>query len=186
MSTTILNFEKAEVVATNKKEAIEMVTNIYGHCRGEATQAYKIWLEKQHGVVSDRALKEFMLDYLNKKTKNCPGDGCFITLESAVSDTRERPYVITDVKNEHGKRKYKKVYQVIDDETGLVLAEVLTNKADAKNKSKELIKNGFHGKISCKLAHKVVEGQEVVFTAEYAPSKNTKPGRYMVFGIKKD
>ena len=182
----ILNFKKQELVAENKEAAKAQMEETLFHYSGDATQAYKNWKDKQTNGVTERGVKEFMLDYLAKKSKNCPGSGYLITVEPAVSDTRERPYNIKDVKNEEGKRKYKKTYQLIDDATGVVLGEVQTNKADAKNLAKEIIKNGFKGKMSCKLAHKVVEGQEVVFTAEYAPSKNTKNGTYIAFGIVAD
>ena len=182
MSTTILNFKKVEVVAASREEAVAQVENTYFHINGDATQAFKNWKQKQNGGVTDRAVKEFMLDYLNKKGKNCPGAGYMITMDAAIGDTRERPYSINDVPNE-GKRKYKKTYQLIDRATGVVLAELQTNKADAKNLAKEIIKSGFKGVIDCKLAHKVVEGQEIVFTAEYTPSKNTKNGTWLAFGI---
>ena len=182
MSTTILNFKKVEVVAASREEAVAQVENNYFHINGDATQAFKNWKQKQNGGVTERAIKEFMLDYLAKKTKNCPGSGYMITMDAAIGDTRERPYSIEDVKNE-GRRKYAKVYQLIDNETGAVLAECDTNKAEAKNLSKELIKNGYKGKGYCKLAHKVVEGQEVAFTFEYTPSKNTKNGTWIAFGI---
>ena len=182
MSTTILNFKKVEVVAANREEAVAQVENTYFHVSGDATQAFKNWKSKQTGGVTDRAVKEFMLDYLSRKGKNCPGAGYMITVDPAVGDTRERPYSIKDVPNE-GRRKYKKVYQLIDTNTGVVMGEVATNKADAKNLAKDIIKGGFKGKLECNLAHKVTEGQETVFTAEYTPSKNTKNGTWIAFGI---
>lgn len=178
----ILNFKKVEIVASSKEEAKEIMNNTLFHYSGDATQAFKNWKQSKNGAVTEREIKEFMLDYLNKKSKNCPGSGFMITLDPAVGDTRERPYTIEDVKNE-GRRKYKKVYQLIDRETGVVLAECDTNKADSKNVAKELIKAGFKGKGYCKLAHKVSEGQETVFTFEYTPSKNTKNGTFLCFGI---
>ena len=141
MSTQILNFKKVELVAESKEAAIEMMEEQYFHCQGDATQAYHNWKEKQTSGITDRALKEFMLDYLNKKGKNCPGAGYIITLDSAVKDTRERPYKIDDVKSE-GKRKFKSMYKWIDSATKTVICQVDTNKADAKNAIKELYKSG--------------------------------------------
>lgn len=182
MSTTILNFKKFEVVKASKKEAEAYVEEYFGHYSGDATQKYNNWKEKQTNGITERSVKEFMLDYLAHKIKNAPGTGFIITLDPAVTDSRQRPYKIEDVKNTEGKRKYKKVYQLIG-ENGEVLGECDSNKAEAKNLAKEIIKNGYKGKGSCKLAHKVVEGQETVFNFEYAPSKNTKNGTYLVFGI---
>lgn len=178
----ILNFKKREIVATSKEEAKEIMENTLFHYSGDATQAFKNWKQSQKGAVTEREVKEFMLDYLNKKSKNCPGSGFMITVDPAVSDTRERPYSIEDIPNE-GRRKFKKTYQLIDVETGVVLGETQENKAVAKQLAKEIIKGGFKGKMKCNLAHKVIEGQETVFTAEYTPSKNTKNGTWICFGI---
>lgn len=186
MSTTVVNFKKLEVVADSKQDAKEQVESNYFHIMGDATFAYKKWKSKQVNGVTERGMKEFMLNYLAEKSKNCPNAGFLITIEPSVSDTRERPWKIADIKNEQGKRKYKKTYQLIDNETGVVLGEVQTNKSDAKNLAKEVIKNGFKGKGTCRLAHKVVEGQEEVFTFQYEPSKNTKKGTWIAFGILND
>ena len=63
MSTTILNFKKVEVVAASREEAIAQVENAYFHVNGDATQAFKNWKQKQTGGVTERAIKEFMLEY---------------------------------------------------------------------------------------------------------------------------
>lgn len=185
MSTTILNFDKSEIVATSKEEAKEIMVNTMFGYGGDATQAYNLWMEKQGGAVTDRALKEFMLDYLAKKSKNCPNVGYLITLTSAVKDTRERPYKIENVKNEDGKRKFKTVYKWMDKETGVEVAKSDKNKADAMNAIKELYKSGaYKGDAELVKSKDVVEGQAVVATAKYTPSKNTKNGHYIAFGIK--
>lgn len=182
MSMQIVNFKKVEVVAESREAAIAQVESTLFHVNGDATQAYKNWKAKQTKGITERDVKEFMLDYLAKKGKNCPGAGYIITVESAVGDSRERPYKFNDFKND-GKRKYKKVYQLIDKETGIVLKEVTTTKADAKNETKNLIKNGFHGTVQCKLIHKVIEGTEIIFEGVYTPSKNAKHGNWIAFGI---
>ena len=183
MSTTILNFKKVEVVAASREEAVAQVENAYFHVNGDATQAFKNWKQKQNGGVTDRAVKEFMLDYLAKKGKNCPGAGYMITVDAAIGDTRERPYSIADIPNE-GKRKFRTVYKWIDRETGTVVAQSDKNKADAKNAIKELYKAGLYkGNADLVKSKDVVEGQAVVATAEYTPSKNTKNGTWIAFGI---
>lgn len=182
---TVVNFKKANIVADSKEMAIEQMERDLFHYSGDATQAYKNWKAKQTGMVGERELKEFMLDYLAKKGKNCPNSGFLICIDNAVKDTRERPYTINNIKGD-GKRKYKKMYQLVDKATGVVIKEVSTNKADAINVAKELIKDGFHGTLVCKLAHKVVEGVETVFEATYTPSKSTKKGEWICFGIMKD
>jgi hypothetical protein len=183
MSTTILNFKKVELVAASKDEAIAKMEETLFHYNGDATQAYKNWKSKQTKGITERDVKEFMLDYLAKKGKNCPGGGYLITLEASVADTRERPYKIEDVKSE-GKRKFKTFYKWIDSETGVVVASVDTNKADAKNVLKELYKSGaYKGNASLVKTKDVVEGEATVATAKYTPSKNTKNGTWLAFGI---
>lgn len=185
MSTKILNFEKIEVVAESKEAAIAQVEENLFHVNGDATQAFKNWKQKQNGGVTERMVKEFMLEYLEKKGKSCPGAGYMITVESSVADTRERPYKIEDVKNEEGKRVWKKQYKWIDKETGKCVASVDTNKADAKNALKELYKSGeYRGDAELWVTKDVKEGQPIVATAKYTPSKNTKNGTWLAFGIK--
>lgn len=183
MSTKVLNFKKLEVVAESKEAAIAQVEESLFHINGDATQAFKNWKSKQNGGVTERAVKEFMLDYLNKKGKNCPGAGYMITVDAAIGDTRERPYRVEDIPSE-GKRKFKTVYKWIDDETGTVVAQSDKNKADAKNEIKELYKAGLYkGNAKLVKSKDVIEGQSVVATAEYTPSKNTKNGTWIAFGI---
>ena len=184
MSTTILNFKKTEVVAESREAAKVYVEENLFHVQGDATQAYKNWIEKQGGAVTERDLKEFMLDYLMKKTKNCPGSGFIICVDPAVTDTRERPYKFEDVKNEEGKRVWKKQYKWIDKDTKTVICSVDTNKTDAKNALKELYKSGaYKGNAELYVTKDVEKGQPIVATAKYTPSKNTKNGRFYAFGI---
>lgn len=183
MSTTILNFKKVEVVAESKEAAIAQIESTLFHVNGDATQAYKNWKAKQTKGITERDVKEFMLEYLAKKGKNCPGAGYLITIESSVTDTRERPYKIDDVKGD-GKRKFKTFYKWIDKETKTVVCQVDTNKADAKNAIKELYKSGkYKGNAELVKTKDVVEGQAIVATAQYTPSKNTKNGTWLAFGI---
>ena len=183
MSTTILNFKKVEIVAESKEAAIAQMEKTLFHYVGDATQAYKNWKAKQTKGITERDVKEFMLNHLERKNKNCPGSGFLITIESAVGDTRERPYRIEDVPNE-GKRKFKTVYKWIDRETGVTVCSVDTNKADAKNALKEAYKTGaYKGKADLVKSKDVSEGQAIVATAEYTPSKNTKNGTWIAFGI---
>lgn len=183
MSTKILNFKKVEVVADNREAAVAQVEETLFHVSGDATQAFKNWKSKQTKGITDRDITEFMLAYLEKKGKSCPGAGYMITMESAVADTRERPYKIEDVKSE-GKRKFKTFYKWMDTETKTTVCQVDTNKADAKNALKELYKSGaYKGDADLIKTKEVIEGQAVVATAKFTPSKNTKKGTWLAFGI---
>ena len=115
-----LNFERLEVSGATKEEALEKAP--FG-IQGDATQAYRNFRKQVGDRWTDRDMKAFMLQYLEKKSKNLPGVGFYITLESAVADTRERPYRFEDAEPNKGTRKYVRTYQIIDNETGAVIAE---------------------------------------------------------------
>ena len=153
---------------------------------GDATQAYKLWKKKQVNGVTESDKKQFMLDYLAKKSKNVAGVGFSITLESAIADSRERPYGIHDKKNESGARKYKTTYQLIDMTTGVVVAETSETKAKAKEIAKDLYVNkGFKGNLVCTFTKQVVNGEPIAFEVEYTPSKSARVGSYLVFGVER-
>ena len=179
----IMNFKRMEVNGATKEEALAKAPF---DIMGDATQAYKIWRKKQVNGVTDADKKEFMLEYLAKKSKNCAGVGFSITIESAVADTRERPYKIEDVKNDKGARKYKTIYQIIDKATGAVIAQTDETKAKAKEIAKTLYTDkGFKGDLICTYTKQVVDGEPTAFTATYTPSKSSRVGSYLVFGIER-
>lgn len=179
MSTMVMNFKCVEVVGATKEEALEKAP--FNSILKDATQAYKNWHAKQ-STVTAADKKQFMLDYIAKNSKNAPGVGFSITETPAVKDTRERPWTITDIKNE-GKRGYKTFHVLKDAATGVELGRVDTTKKDAKDLAKEIIANGFKGKGYSELQKQVVEGSAKEFTFEYTPSKSTQNGTYTVFGI---
>jgi hypothetical protein len=180
----ILNFKRMEVSGATKDEALAKAPF---SIMGDATQAYKIWRKTQKDGITDSDKKQFMLDYLAKKSKNVAGVGFYITIESAVADTRERPYHIEDVKNETGARKYKTTYEIKDNTTGVVLATTTETKAKAKELAKKLYtENGLNHDVTCTYSKQVVDGQPVAFTVKYTPSKSAKVGSYIVFGIVAD
>jgi hypothetical protein len=184
MSTTILNFKKVELVAESQEAARAKMEETLFHYNGDATQAFHNWKKRGTKGITDRDIKEFMLDYLSKKSKNAPGCGYLITLDSAVKDTRNRPYKINNVKNEEGARKFKTIYIAIDKETGATIGKWDTNKADALNAIKEMYKNGLYkGNFDLNKIKEVVSGQAKVAEGWYTPSKNTKNGTYLAFGI---
>lgn len=181
--TQFLNFKVTEVTGATKEEALAKAPF---DIMGDATQAFKIWKKKQTQAITEADKRQFMLDYLSKKSKNVAGVGFVITQESAVADTRERPYKINDVKNESGARKYKTTYQLIDEATGAVIAETNETKAKAKEIAKELYtEHGFKGNLTCTYTKQVVDGEPIAFKAQYTPSKSSRVGTYLVFGIER-
>ena len=180
MATVVMNFKSVEVTGATKQEALNKAP--FNTIMRDATSAYKKLLEK--GAVTPEMLKQFMLDYIASNSRNAPGIGFSITLQSAVASKRERPYTIEDVKNEKGKRKFASVYKWIDDETGAVVASSTGTKKEAKDALKKLYINGsYTGNATMKIFKDVVEGEPVAAKAKYTPSKGTQEGKYIVFGI---
>lgn len=177
----IMNFKRLEVTGVTKEEAL---ANAPFFIQGDATQAYRNVRKNHTGSWTDADMKQFMLDYLAKKSKNAPGSGYYITVESAVADTRERPYTIEDIKNEKGARKYKTVYRWIDCNNGTLVVETDTTKADAKDAFKKaIVEGGYRGEADLVMDKKCIEGQAVVAHGKYTPSKSSRNGVYLVFGI---
>lgn len=178
-----MNFKRVEIVADSKKDAIAKIEKELFHVNGDATQAYKNWMSKQVNGVTDRDRKMFMLDYIANKSKNCPGVGYIICVDNAVADTRERPYEFKNVKGE-GKRKPGKVLVWVDKETKHEVCKVRGTKNAAAKALKELYKSGeYRGNAECEIHYDIVEGNPVVMSAKYSPSKNTKQGTWIAFGL---
>ena len=181
METKFLNFQVLEVTGVSRDEAIEKAPFTVVK---DATQAWKNFKKKMTNGVSQKDQRQFMIDYLAKNSKNAPGIGYSITLESAVADTRERPYKIENIKNEKGPRKYKTIYQLKDSKTGEVIAETDETKQKAKELAKSLYTDKkYRGDLICTYTKQVVDGEPVAFKVSYTPSKSAKMGSYLAFGI---
>ena len=176
-----LNFRSVEASGWSKEE---VTSNVPFVVEKDITQSYKKWIAELGVEPSVDDLKKFQYKYL-EKNGNKPGVGYVITLQNPVLDKKQHPYEITDVKNEQGRRIYTSVYQLIDDETGKVLADVEGTKPKAKELAKQLIINGFHGVGSCKFTKQVKQGENTAFRFRYVPSKNAQEGKWIVFGIER-
>ena len=74
-----------------------------------------------------------------------------------------------------------------DKSTGEELAKTTENKKKAQELAKKLYTDGgFRGSIICTYTKEVAEGEPVAFTVDYAPSKSSKEGHYIFFGVEKD
>ncbi len=140
----ILNFQVMEVVGATREEALNQAPF---DIMGDATQAYKSWKSKQTGTITEADKKQFMLDYLAKKSKNVAGVGFSITNESAVVDTRKRPYTIKDHKREGASKKVT-TYQLYENlgtdanpKRGRFLGETTATYVQAVDKDKNPIMN---------------------------------------------
>lgn len=179
------NFKRLEVTGSTEKEAFAKAPFTISR---DATQAYRNWVKKQEAEFTADDEKQFMLNYVTKFSKGCPGIGFAITLQPAVVNTRREPYALKDVKNQSGTRKYTKVFQLIDTSNNAVLAEVAGTKPQAKEAAKNLYRKGFKGNLKVKFTKQILDGdgENVAFEMEYVPSKGTQEGKYLVFGVEKD
>lgn len=178
------HFTRVQLVGTTKDEALASAP--FG-LQKNATQAFENWKKKQTGVITDADIRNFMINYLESETKSLPGVGCYIVEEAAVASSRQRPYVIENIKNTEGARKYKTVYRWIDDNTGQIVCESDKTKAAASNCLKMMYsEKGYKGNAHLDLVKVPVKGQATVARAKYTPSKSAKSGRYLAFGYVAD
>lgn len=184
MENLNLNFKRVDVNAYTLKEAEDILADKANfEVFANATQA---WKNAGSPMQNTREFKDFCANYLANKTKNKQGLGCVIVYEQGKADTRERPWEMNDVVNEKGKRKYKTVYLIVDDETDKILAKTDESKAKAKEIAKELFCSGFRGKLTCLYSKEVAEGEPKAFTMKYQASKNAKEGTFIFFGTEKN
>lgn len=179
------HFFKTELTGTTYDEALANAP--YG-IQGNATQAWKNFQKNNPGIaLTDAVKRQWMEEYLTKKSKNLAGVGFYIVNVPAVVSDRKRPYLIENIKNDKGARKYKTAYVGIDNATGEELFCCMTNKSDALNMAKELYtEKNYTGKGHIDMRKVCVEGVETVATFEYAPSKGSHPCTVEVFGIVND
>lgn len=173
------NFKQVEAKAYNKEEAFAQFPFNVQLQGADCTQAWK----NAGKPMTGNALKEFMAEQLQKKTRFSAGNGCYIVVESGVADTRERPYTFNNVKSE-GKRKAGKCIELINPETNEILGTTFGTKHDAEKMAKELYtEKDYRGNIKGVYKYHIVEGEPLAFEVEYTPSKNARLGTYIAFGV---
>lgn len=175
-------FKRVEVTGATKEEALAKAPFETPDFRN-ATQKFENWKKKRTGATTDADIKLFMADYLASETKNAPGVGCYIVLESASKDTRKRPYEYKSIKGE-GTRKWKTFHVWREVGTGVEVCAVDTTKAKAAEAMKKLYTDkNYKGNVKCYLEKRVVEGSAIEAEMTYTPSKSARFGRYLVFGV---
>lgn len=172
-----LLFTKFEVIGTTKVDAIANAEPL--NLRVDATQAYKKWAKEN--VTSEDNVKEWMKDYLKKKKFTMPNDGAYIVLQSAVADTRERPYKIETVKYE-AKTHTPESFYVLRDATNNEVGRAKTKK-EAEQLVREFITD-FKENVNVYREWAPKEKNSLVIKGTYTPSKGTLPAKLLVFGYK--
>lgn len=203
------SFKQMTVEGATKEEALAKTPfTAPESCQHDATAAYRI-LQKKSGVVSPDDLKQWMFDFMKKK-KMAPGQLAYVTLQSAVKETRKRPYEYRDVKHE-GARRPAKVFQIFDRDTKQILATTTATEVPMKDRDGNVLKDrdgnvrmkissqtkadakkiatalytehGYMGNLAARVIKKDLKGDDIVFEMDYAKGKNTKNGKYIVFGL---
>jgi hypothetical protein len=170
-------FSKFEVIGQTKDEAMKNAQPL--NLRVDATQAYKKWAKEN--VENEDNVKEWMKDYLNKKKFNMPNDGAYVVLQSAVLDSRERPYQVEKVKHEARTHSPEKFY-IIRDMAGNEVGREKTSKA-AEQAAKEYIID-YKESVTINIEWRAKEKNALYAKVNYKPSKGTQPCKLLVFGYK--
>lgn len=174
MSDVQTYFKKFEVIGSTKDAAIkESGLNL----RVDATQAYKKWAKEN--ATNEDNVKEWMKDYLKKKKFTMPNDGAYIVLQSAVADTRERPYKVEKPKYEARTHSPEKFY-VLRDSTGNEVGREKTSKA-AEQAAKEFVAD-FKENVTINYEWVSKEKNSLYATVKYTPSKGSQPCKLLIFG----
>ena len=170
-------FKKFETIGVSKDEAMK---NSGLNLRVDATQAYKKWAKEN--VTNEDNIKEWMVDYLKKKKFNMPNDGAYIVLQSAVLDSRERPYKVEKPKYEARTHTPVRVYVGRAQDTGEELFTEKTSKA-AEQAAKEWVIDNHVG-VDLVIETRLKEKNSLYAKVNYVPSKGTQKAKLLVFGYK--
>ena len=170
-------FTKFETIGQTKDEAMK---NSKLNLRVDATQAYKKWAKEN--VTNEDNVKEWMVEYLKKKKFNMPNDGAYIVLQSAVLDSRERPYKVEKPKYEARTHTPVRVYVGRAQDTNEEIFTEKTSKAAEQAAKEWIIENQVGVNIS--IEHKVKEKNSLYAIVNYVPSKGAQPYKILAFGFK--
>ena len=172
-------FTKFEVIGKTKDEAIAAAQPM--NLMVDATQAFNKW--KKVTATNDDNIREWMKDYLRKKKfDNKPGVGAYIVLQSAVVDSRQRPYKVTKIKYDKHTHSFLRVYVIRDAETGAEVGDAPTSQAALELAKSLVIANGRSYNIN--IEAKVKEKNSLYAKVDYTPSAGTQCAKLLVFGYK--
>ena len=169
METNVI-FKKFETIGTTKDEAIRNANPL--NLRVDATQAYKKWAKEN--VTNEDNVKEWMKDYLKKKKFTMPNDGAYIVIQSAVTDSRERPYKVEKPKYEARTHSPEKFY-VLRDKTGNEVGREKTSKA-AEQTAKEFVAD-YKEDVTINYEWVSKEKNSLYATVKYTPTKGTQKAK---------
>ena len=169
-------FKKFEVIGTTKDEAIKNANPL--NLRVDATQAYKKWAKEN--ATNEDDVREWMKDYLKKKKFTMPNDGAYIVLQSAVLDSRERPYKVEKPKYDARTHTPERFYVGRAQDTGEEVFIEKTSKAAEQSAKEWVIDN--HVGVDIVIETRLKEKNALYAKVNYTPSKGTVPCKLLVFG----
>lgn len=169
-------FRKFEVIGKTKDAAKEEVKDFT--LMVDASSAYNKWAKDN--ATNEDNVKDWMKDYLRKKKFDKAGLGAYIVLQSAVVDSRERPYKVNKPKYDVRTHTPEKFYVLRDRATGTEVAFEKTSKA-AEQSAKEFVTEN-QETVDIFTEWKVKEGNALYATVEYTPSKGTQSCKLLAFG----
>jgi len=171
-------FSKYEVIGTTKDEAKKNVKDLT--LMVDATQAYNKWAKEN--VTNEDNIKEWMKEYLKKKKFDKAGLGAYIITQSAVLDTRERPYKVNKPKYDARTHTPERFYVGRAQDTNEELFTEKTSKA-AEQAAKEWVTENHVG-VNLVIETRLKEKNALYATVDYVPSKGTVPCKLTAFGYK--
>ena len=164
---TVTLFKKFETIGVTKDEAIRNANPL--NLRVDATQAYKKWAKDN--VVTEESQK--------KKKFTMPNDGAYIVLQTAVTDSRERPYKVEKPKYDARTHSPEKFY-IIRDMTNTEVGRAKTSK-EAEATAKEFVTE-MKESVTINIEWVAKEKNSLFETVHYTPSKGTQKAKLLVFG----
>ena len=171
-------FTKYEVIGTTKDEAKNNVKDLT--LMVDATQAYNKWAKEN--VTNEDNVKDWMKDYLKKKKFDKAGLGAYIVTQSAVVDTRERPYKVNKPKYDAHTHTPERFYVGRAQDTNEEIFTEKTSKA-AEQAAKEWVIDNHVG-VNLVIETRLKEKNALYATVDYVPSKGTVPCKMIAFGYK--
>lgn len=190
-----MGFRKIEVEAKTFEEAKQMAP--FKIIKNATTS----WIKAGRPIFN--GFNEFAVDYLHKVTHEEPGLGCAVAISNGIQNSRVIPYKLEKVKNvdyttryikmtdENGESKmiprkdrmWKRSIVLVDDNTNQILGVVDGYRREGLKAMKEIYASGYEGNITAYYVQTVKAGEPISFKTTYTPSKRSRMGKYILFGV---
>lgn len=196
-------FKSVVVEGVTKEEALAK-SGFNAESLLDVTQSYKNYVAK-NGAPSAEDFKEWQIKLDQDRVKGAPGVGFVITLDKAVENKKENSFVRrnavrskdTQVKRVSAFDLYagdKYLGRVWPEKSSRIVTDSEGNKVERDfytlNKKKGMDEGvklanelGLTEDVIGKYVKADINGNDVAFTLEYVPTKNTHNGKYIVFGV---